>query len=63
VSASILLVLLLPLQLAGILSGPVTGYIWLPILVFEIVFALWLLLRGVASPGQQGSTITVGAAT
>jgi hypothetical protein len=63
VSASILLVLLLPAQLAGFLSGPVTGYIWLPMLVFEVVFAMWLLLRGVAVPAAHGSPVSIGEAS
>ncbi len=46
-----LLVVVLPLQLAGFPSGPLTGYfLWLPALVFQIVLALWLLIKGVAAP-------------
>jgi len=56
VLASLLLVVILPLQRAGLFGGPtswtssVTWLIWLPALVFEIVLALWLLLKGVATP-------------
>jgi hypothetical protein len=51
VFASGLLAVLLPLQLAGFSTGPLTGYYqWLPALVFQIVLALWLLIRGVATP-------------
>ncbi|MFI5252989.1 MAG: DUF4386 domain-containing protein [Bacteroidota bacterium] len=46
--ASILLVPALPLQLAGFIGGPVTTYIWIPILVFEMTLGLWLLIKGVA---------------
>ena len=42
VLASVLLVVLCPLQLAGLLGGPVTQFMWLPMLVFEVVLALWL---------------------
>jgi hypothetical protein len=49
VLASVLLVVVLPLELAG-LSGPVTGFIWLPMLVFEVALALWLMIKGVAPP-------------
>lgn len=49
VFASMLLVVALPLQLAEFLSGPVTHLIWLPILVFEVALALWLLIKGVAA--------------
>jgi hypothetical protein len=47
VLASILLVVLCPLQLAGLLRGPVTSYMWLPMLLFEVVLALWLIIKGV----------------
>jgi len=46
--SSLLLVLLVPAQLAGFLTGPVTNFMWLPMLVFEVVLALWLLIKGVA---------------
>jgi hypothetical protein len=48
VVASVLLVLALPLELAGFLEGPVTDFIWLPMLAFEVPLALWLLIKGVA---------------
>lgn len=47
VVASALLVVVLPLQLAGFLRGPITLVAWLPMLAFEVPFALWLILRGV----------------
>jgi hypothetical protein len=54
VFASGLLVVVLPLQLAGFSTGPLTGYYqWLPALVFQIVLALWLLIKGVATPATQ----------
>ena len=46
VVASVLLVVLCPLQLAGLLHGPVTSFMWLPMLLFEVVLALWLIIRG-----------------
>lgn len=49
VLASSLLVIVLPLQLAGFIGGPVTTYIGLPILVFELTLGLWLLIKGVAA--------------
>jgi len=52
VIASLLLVVALPLQLAGFLSGPITSLIWLPMIVFEVAFALWLLARGVGPPAR-----------
>jgi hypothetical protein len=47
VLASILLVLVLPLRLAGFIQGPTTNFAWLPMLVFEVALALWLLIKGV----------------
>jgi hypothetical protein len=26
---------------------------WLPMLVFEVALALWLLIKGVAAPGRK----------
>ena len=54
VFASGLLVVGLPLQLAGFPTGPLTGYYqWMPALVFQIVLALWLLIKGVATPATR----------
>lgn len=56
VSASALLVVILPLQLAGLLGGSmswsasVTWLVWLPMLIFEVTLALWLMIKGVAMP-------------
>jgi hypothetical protein len=47
VVASILLVVGLPLELAGVLRGPVTQLMWLPMAAFEIPLGLWLLIKGV----------------
>jgi hypothetical protein len=49
-----LLVVVLPLQLAGFSTGSLTGYYqWLPALVFQVVLALWLLIKGVATPATR----------
>ena len=50
--ASALLVIILPLQLAGALtsaswSDSITWLVWLPMLIFEVVFSFWLFLKGV----------------
>ena len=57
VLASALLVVMLPLQLAGLLgvsSGlpgrQVFWVMWFPMLVFERALAAWLLVKGVAVP-------------
>ena len=46
VVASVVLVVALPLQLAGWLHGPITQLLWLPMLAFEVPLGLWLLIRG-----------------
>lgn len=50
VIASVLLVVLLPLQLVGMLNGLVAQLMWLPMAAFEIPLALWLLTKGVPLP-------------
>lgn len=34
-------------------SSPVTWFVWLPTLIFELTFAVWLLTKGVAPVFQQ----------
>ena len=53
VLASVLLVMGLTLQLAGFLRGPVTNFMWIPMAVFELALALWLLIKGVAVPPNR----------
>ena len=53
VLASALLVVTLPLQLAGFLKGPMNGYMWLPMIVFAVLLGLWLLIKSVASPATR----------
>ena len=55
VVASVLLVVSLPLQLAGFLHGRLTSLQWLPMLAFEVPLALWLLIKGVAVPARTQS--------
>jgi hypothetical protein len=50
VFASALLVVLLPLQIAGFIRAPITNFMWLPMLVFELVLAFWLIFKGVSKP-------------
>ncbi|HYL12611.1 MAG TPA: DUF4386 domain-containing protein [Terriglobales bacterium] len=50
VFASVLLVICIPLQLVGLLRGPLTQWMWLPMLFFEVPLALWFLIKGVAVP-------------
>jgi Domain of unknown function (DUF4386) len=53
VVASVLLVVGLPLQLAGFLGGIVTSLMWLPMLAFEVPLALWFIIKGAASPAPM----------
>ena len=55
VLASVLLVVALPLQLAGFVRGQVSNFIWIPMLVFEVALALWLLIRGVGMSQNRQS--------
>jgi drug/metabolite transporter (DMT)-like permease len=59
VVASLLLVMLLPLQIAGFFGGPrdwsspVTWAVWLPVLVFELTVAVWFIAKGVATAAPR----------
>jgi hypothetical protein len=59
VVASVFLVLLLPMQIAGYFGGPrawsspVTWAVWLPMLGYELTLAVWLITKGVAVPAAQ----------
>jgi len=61
VLASALLVVILPAQEAGLLGGPtswsssITWVVWLPMLLFEVALALWLMIKGVATLSSGGS--------
>lgn len=53
VIASALLILILPLQLVGLFGGSMswassaTWLMWLPMLIFEVALALWLIVKGI----------------
>jgi hypothetical protein len=51
--ASILVVGVLPLELAGVVGGTLTELIWLPMLAFEVTLAFWLIVKGVAMPPRR----------
>jgi hypothetical protein len=53
VVASILAVVVLPLELVGVLRGPITQLVWLPMLAFEVPLGLWLLIKGAAVPPRR----------
>lgn len=50
VAASILVVVALPLQLAGVLGSPITELMWLPMIAFEVPLGFWLIIKGAAMP-------------
>jgi Domain of unknown function (DUF4386) len=58
---SIALAAILLLQRGGLFSGATswassaTWLVWLPMLVFELWFAWWLIVRGVAAPAREGA--------
>ena len=51
--SSVLLIIGLPLQMLGIVQSGML--IWMPMLVFEIWFAFWLIFKGVAAPQPRGT--------
>jgi hypothetical protein len=44
--ASLLLVVMEPLEAAGLTKGVVAAIVWLPMLAFEVPFGIWLLRTG-----------------
>ena len=50
---SALLVVLLPLELAGFVAGGFVQIAWIPMAVFELTLAGWLLVKGVAPPRKR----------
>ena len=53
--ASALLVVCLPLQLAGLIGEPITSLMWLPMLAFEVPLGFWLLIKGARVPAGTQS--------
>jgi hypothetical protein len=53
VVGSALAVVILPLQLAGSITGPIAQLVWIPVALFEITLAFWLIIKGVAAPAQR----------
>lgn len=52
VMASILTAVLLPLKLVDVVGSPATDFMWLPMLVYEVGLAIWLIVRGAAVPAH-----------
>lgn len=53
VLGSAVLVVGLPLQLARVLTGTVTQLMWIPVAGFELVVAVWLMIKGAAMPPSR----------
>jgi hypothetical protein len=53
VIASVLLVVVLPLELAGVLRGAITQLVWLPMAAFEIPLGFWWLFKGDTTRARQ----------
>ena len=47
VLSSALIVVAIPLEAVQVITGALAFYIWLPSLLFELMFAPWLLIKGV----------------
>lgn len=62
VIASALLVIVLPLQLAGLFGGSmswtssITWLVWMPMLAFEVPLAFWLMIKGVNIGNREAGT-------
>jgi hypothetical protein len=49
--ASAMWVIGMPLQLGGFIGGALTMALWIPMGLFEVTVALWLIFKGVSAPG------------
>jgi len=56
VFGSALPVVVLPLQLAGFATSSLIQLVWIPVALFEITLAFWLIIKGVAAPAQRQPT-------
>jgi hypothetical protein len=55
--SSVLLVVTVPLAGLGLIKGAMAGFFtWLPMLVFELTLALWLLIKGVRPTSRPSRT-------
>ena len=57
VVGSALPVITLTIQLTGALTGPITNLAWLPVAVFELTVAFWLIIKGAAAPAARGRSV------
>jgi hypothetical protein len=54
--ASAILVIVLPLQIAGLVRGTITQLMWMPMLAFEVPGGVWLFAKGVP-PASGGAAM------
>lgn len=62
-TSAMLIVLLLGQAVLGITtnwSSPVTWFVWLPVLIFEVTLAVLLLTKGVARPISRSAALGAG---
>jgi hypothetical protein len=52
VIASLIILIEVPLELAGFVGGPRVQVVWIPIALFELTLAPWLIFKGVAPPAR-----------
>jgi len=57
VVGSALPVITLTIQLTGGLLGPLTNLAWLPVAVFELTVAFWLIIKGAAAPAARSRSV------
>jgi hypothetical protein len=50
---SVILMVGLPFQLAGFFSGMATQLMWIPVALFELAVAPWLIVKGAAAPTRR----------
>ena len=49
-AGSAVMAILLPLEMAGLATGKIVSYAWVPVGIFEVVVAVWFLIKGTYSP-------------
>jgi hypothetical protein len=50
---SVLIVIALPLQLVGVVGGRFAQMMWYPLFPYEVILALWLIIKGAAMPTRR----------
>jgi hypothetical protein len=58
VVASVLLLVALPLEYVGFLSGKIAAPVWIPMALYEIPLGFWLIVRGATPATAQQALVT-----